>query len=51
MREMERTRNENLGTSKLVDGLVWGHFQSDNYKVFFSGHGTCKINGVAVSGV
>ena len=46
-REMERTRVEILG----INELKWtemGHFQSDEYKVFFCGRDHVRGNGVAI---
>ena len=44
---MERTSAEILGISEL-QWTGFRHFQSDDYKVVFSGNKTCKRNGVAV---
>ena len=48
-REMERTRVEILGSP--ISELRWteiGHFQSDEYKVFFCGQDHVRRNGVAI---
>ena len=46
-REMERTRVEILGISELK-WTEMGHFQSDEYKVFFCGQDHVRRNGVAI---
>ena len=46
-REMERTRVEILGISE-IKWTEMGHFQSDEYKVFFSGQDHVRRNGVAI---
>ena len=46
-REMERTKVEILGISELK-WTEMGHFQSDEYKVFFCGQDHVRRNGVAI---
>ncbi len=46
-REMERTKVEILGISELKWAEM-GHFQSDEYKVFFCGQDYVRRNGVAI---
>ena len=46
-REMERTRVEILGVSELK-WTEMGHFQSDEYEVFFCSQDHVRRNGVAI---